>query len=576
MSTLSINPDDIPSGMDGHKPVWEGPYWTQRSRDDIYEGREGLNAKGYPRFVANVGDWVQDLPFGSDLYVASVDPVTFVPLLLPRTDDSGPSNIIENPSRFFIGNGFVFGCEKTIFYDDSTSIPTLAIPIQMHIQSLQAHHIKAFRGTNTTASGIEVSARYDNAGRLIGTDIPLQLVKQGDSTNETQWAVPQFYCSHQLTVGEQIVIVVYDEKGGFVGREGFIVEESATMRDVGDADLYVESISLESFYISSSDENTLLIPEKTLKTSINLFGRVRYTNGSSKLYPVDSVRFELLYVDRAGESVAGTKGSLVLKYHLQDNEKSVNVINNESEYFITRVYKYLITERDMAYSVKLYPVPVWVNAAVGYTLDWYLFSLDRNQWINVSSMVYIADNSPNKVFNGKLYGPLQQLNVAIDLGKVNQTFERFIHPQQVDITLLRPASDDLGDKWLIGYEPYQDPPYGRGLKVSVQTRSSTQFALNIANGYTTQDSWLQAVYRNTLPQYRTAREPEAPKPNMFAIIVSNAGNEYRYDYPLAKWNTALVIPTPLKNTDTVKILFFTRYADNDATLALAPMSVFME
>ena len=571
--TSAFNVLDIPAGTDGIPPVYDGlNRWRLWSRADIYEGQEGEN-----KYIPRVGDWVNDLVFKDELYVSFIDPVTFIPTLLPRDKNDNGSGVFEDlGSRFFIGKNSVMGCDKTIFYDDSTAIPVLGVPVQMHIQLQQAHHFKAFRGLNTTQSGIEVSARYDSSGNLIGTDIPLQLVKQADPSNKTQWVIPPFYCSHQLQEGEQIVIVIYDEKGGYLGREGFIVENSSLMRDVSDADLYISNISLESYYVSASDENTLLIPEKTLKSSINLFGRIHYTNGSSKVFPVDAKRFELLYIDRAGESVASTKGELVLKYHMQTNEKSVDVINNQGEFFITRTYHYLITERDAAYSVKLYPVPVWVNAAVGYSLDWYLFSLDRNQWLNVTPNVYITDNSPQPKLLGTQYGPLQQLNVAIDLGDINNTFERFIHPQQVDITLLRPATDNLGDKWLIGYEPYQSIPYGRNMKASVRTVSPTDYRYDITCGYTTQDDWIKAVYRNTLPQYRTTKEPEAPSPNMFALIVTANGRDYRYDYPIAKWNTPLSIPTASTNANTVRILFFTRYANNDAYYALAPLSVFME
>ncbi|MGN6746863.1 hypothetical protein, partial [Neisseria sp. P0024.S002] len=161
--------------------------------------------------------------------------------------------------------------------------------------------------------------------------------------------------------GEMVLILVYDDKGGLLSRTNFIVEKSALLIDVSDADKFISAISIDSMYIDAKDESNLLIPEQILKNSINIMGKVHYTDGTIVTYPVDGNKFELLYLDRASESTVGVKGTLVLKYYLGANEKSVNVINNNNRYFITRSFNYTITERDGAYSVKLYPVPRWVN-----------------------------------------------------------------------------------------------------------------------------------------------------------------------------------------------------------------------
>ena len=80
-------------------------------------------------------------------------------------------------------------------------------------------------------------------------------------------------------------------------------------------------------------------------------GKVHYSDGSTITYPVDGNKFELLYLDKAAESVASTKGSLSLVYYLADNEKSVHVINNNNRHLIVRSFNYTIVERDGAYSV---------------------------------------------------------------------------------------------------------------------------------------------------------------------------------------------------------------------------------
>ena len=83
------------------------------------------------------------------------------------------------------------------------------------------------------------------------------------------------------------------------------------------------------------------------------------------------------------------------------------------------------------------------------------------------------------------------------------------------------------------------------------------------------EEWLEKVYYTTKPQYRTSREPNAPKPNMFKLIIKN--NEY--EFPIRKWNTELQISAQVTATDVVKVLFFSRTQDNDVYYSIAPMSV---
>lgn len=550
-------------GIDGEPPIYdETQVWRRWAMHDIYLGQEGFR-----KYIPKVNDFVEDINTMLVYKVVSIDPTTLVPELVKITTKTNTDEMTSSEGRFFAGGTLATPCARQIFYDNSVARPTLKIPSQFHIQGTTPHHAIAFKGTVAGAGGVPISVRYDQNFNIIGNEIPLVPVKQNDPNNNTQWILPDFYTSHELEEGEMILILIYDDRGGLVSRTNWIVEYSALLRDVSDADKFISDISLESFYIDSSDESNLLIPEQVLKNSVNLMGKVHYTDGSMITYPVDGNKFELIYLDRAAESVASTKGVLVLKYYLADNEKSVHVINNNSRHFITRSFNYTIIEREGAYSVKLYPVPKWINDNIGYQLDWYMFTLDRNQWLDVTNSVYITHSSPTKKLNGKLYGPVQQIDVAIDLGVINNTFREHIHPQTVDIRLLRPAGDPTGDRYLIGFEAYQNPPYGENLICLAKMQSANKYLFNIANGFTVLEDWLEKIYYNTGPQYRTKREPNAPKPNMFKIIVNNR----EYEFPIRKWNEDLSIPEVVKITDTVKVLFFSRTNNNDLFFSIAPL-----
>lgn len=564
-------------GTDGEPPVIDqSSLWREWSLDDIYVGQAGRL-----KHVPKVNDWVRNTRTLERFYVESVNETTLVPKLVKIEANVNVNEMSSTEGRFFAGNHVATPCARQIFYDNSVAKPTLKIPSQFHVQGTTPHYAVAYRGAIAGVGGEAISIRYDENNTIIGHEIPLIPITQalnpdtGTKVN-TQWILPDFYTEHDLEEGELITIYIYDDRGGFRGRTNFVVEYSALLRDVSDADKFISAISLDSFYIDSSDENNLLIPEQILKNSINLMGKVHYSDGSIVSYPIDGNKFELLYLDRASEAVASTKGVLVLKYYLGEREKSVHVRNtgsslNTSPNFITRSFNYTIVERDGAYSVKLYPVPRWINASTGYKLDWYLFTLDRNQWIDVTNDVYITSNSPTRRLNGLLYGPLQQLNVAIDLGVINNTFKEHIHPQTVDIRLMRPASDTSDDRWYIGYETNQAPMYGEGLVCTARNLGSSSYAYNISNSCSTLEDFLDKVYRPSKPQFRTSKEVEAPKPNMFKIIIGTA----EYEYPIRKWNEDLTIPRTVRVTDTVKVVFFTRYNNNDVFYCMSPLPVLL-
>lgn len=552
-------------GIDGEPPIYdETQVWRLWGMQDIYLGQEG-----HRKYVPKVNDHVRDIDTLVEYKVISIDPTTLIPELLEINKGANTNEMTSDEGRFFAGGTLATPCARQIFYDNSVARPTLKIPSQFHIQGSTPHHAIAFKGTVAGKGGLPISVRYDQNFNVIGNEIPLVPIRQRDQNNMTQWVLPDFYSAHELEEGEMILIAIYDDRGGLVSRTNWTVEYSALLRDVSDADKFVSAISLESFYIDASDESNLMIPEQVLKNSINLMGKVHYTDGTTLTYPVDGNRFELIYLDKAAESVASTKGVLVLKYYLADNEKSVHVINNNNRYFVTRSFQYTIVEREGAYSVKLYPVPRWVNENVGYQLDWYLFTLDRNQWIDVTNSVYITQNSPTRRFNGKLYGPVQQMDVALDLGVINNTFRQHIHPQTVDIRLLRPASDTSDDRYLLGFSAYQNPPYGEGVKCLVKVFSGSHYKYNISCGINNLEDWLMKVYYNTHPQYRTTREPNAPRPNMFKLIINNR----EYEFPIRKWNEDLSVNERVQESDTIKVLFFTRTADNDLYYSIAPMPV---
>ena len=551
-------------GTDNQPPILEEyPHKKVWLLSDIYVG-----GPGYRKYIPKVGEVVMDELTGQMSLVTNVDEVTYIPTLTPIKSNSS-DEMSEQEGRFFVGANRNTPCARQIFFDDSLSRYTLSIPAQFHLQGEQTSYIVAYKGTVTGESGIPISVRYDQNFNVLGHDIPVREIQQRDSGINTQKYVPPFYCSEKLKEGELVTINAYNDKGGFIYRTNWVVERSALLRDVSDNVKMIANISLESEYIDTTDDSHFNIPEQTLKSSINMMGRVTYTDGTFITYPVDGKKFRLVYMDAVGDAVVGSKGVLGLRYTLSDTETAVNAIHNDGSYTLGRTYTYTIIPRDGAHSVKLYPVPIWVNELVGWQMDWYLFTLDRTQFINVTPNVYLNKLSPRGVFDGKAYGVNQQIDVAIDLGTVNNTFKRHIHPQTVDIRLNRAGTDDIGDKWLIGFDPYQNPPFGQGLFATCQFVNSNTYTVNLANNAISTDHWLELMYKPSKPQFDRNLEDSAPPPNTIRLLV----NGHVTDVSVNNWNRNIEIPVVIKPTDTVVIVFLSKLQNNEVFYSLVPLSV---
>ena len=198
-----------------------------------------------------------------------------------------------------------------------------------------------------------------------------------------------------------------------------------------------------------------------------------------------------------------------------------------------------------------------------------MFTLDRNQFRKVTNQVYITPNSPSRSLNGKLYNAVQQLNVAINLGTINNTFQNHIHPQTVDIRFMRSGGDTSGTRYLLGFDPYQNPLYGEGIVCIAKQVSGNNFALDLRCGCTTLEQWFEKVYDSTKPQYRTSRESEAPRPTMMKLLI----NGREYDFPIRKWNTELSVQESITNATTVAVVFYDSAQSNDLYYSIAPMPV---
>jgi hypothetical protein len=544
---------------------------------EIYTG------SGTGRYVPNVDDSVRDWTQGV-LRVISVDYSTGLSVTKLWTPPNDPSAISD--ADILLGAGPGYQSESYRAYIDQSVLPhTLALDKRVHIYGSTASYIKLFRGTDISVTGEVVSQMYDSGGTFLGENIPLELVAvpafQGRSliTNGTSVAelamdvtnmaikTPKVgYTTKSFSDGDVVTAVVYDDAGGVVSIAKFLVKNTAFIRTTDASTKYIKSISVETPFLSQSDPKTIQYPINMPVSALNLIGVVTYSDGSQLRMPVDGTKFSMYGLQDFIATIEGQTMDVVLSYALSPGE--VNYITESSpSKHIGEAYKVTTIKADGAYSIKLFVSPVWIDALNGYSLDYFLYNLDREDVYPVTNLVQMGSDS--RAFNPTQYGTVQKISVGINLNEVDPSFANYRHVQEFDITLLKQGTDKTGDNWTVGYTSGQNPPYGVGVKAMAKFINVGNWQLDLSCGLTTVADWLNKVFYPTQPLFDPGSEAKAPAPNFFALVYGNT----RLEVPISQWNSTIVMGETFVDGKVLNVEFFLRNASTDLQLGVSGMIV---
>jgi hypothetical protein len=320
---MPANPPNLGGvvGIDNIAPIYN-PYdrWQTWNINEIYTGTVGQG-----KFVPKIDDVVFEIA-GSTIIrhiVRDINPTTMVATLqqevLTNTDPLTPEDII-------FGIGVSTPSETYRVYVDTSVIPyTLAIDARNKVYGSMTNYCKIFKGVDTSNTGIVISRMYDTNNNFLGENIPLELVAYDNINNLSIKVVAPAYTNASLTDGEVVTAVVYNDQGGVVSRRQMLVVNTAFIRSPDASKKYVTGISLRSPFMSPVNDNLLEYPINVPLMGLNLIGRVTYSDGSHREYPVDNTRFSIYGFEGYLATIVGQRINLVLKYNLQPNEISYNL-----------------------------------------------------------------------------------------------------------------------------------------------------------------------------------------------------------------------------------------------------------
>jgi len=561
------------TGADGIVPI-SNPNGTFHiwALNEVYQGP---TSPGLNRYVPNVSDRVIDLDTNDWYKITVVDPTTFVPTLLLITNAIPVDNFTDNDILLGVGPGTPSDTYR-VYIDKSVLPYTLCVDARLQVAGSAADSCILYTGSQTDNSAVAVSAIYDQSGNLLGQNIPLELVAMANGNNIAVKTVTVCHTNANLLDGEIITAVIYSATGNVVSKRQLLVENTAFIRSTDTSIKYITSISLESPFLSQSDNTLIQYPINVPLNGLMLTGVVTYSDGSQIRMPVDGTKFRIDGFAGYIATQIGQKFKLVLKYNLSPGEivyGATNIDGQSTKYFMTANYKATTLKASGAFSVKLYAYPVWIDNLNGYRLEWYMYTLDRALVYNVTPYVHYNLNSQQ--LQPVNYGAQQTLSVYINMQDIDATFTNYKNVQTINVTLVAPATV-RSTNWTIGFTPGQNPPFGVN-NFAASTMTSTNalppvvtWQVNIASGSITLDDWLNRMYYATLPLTDSTTEAGPPVPNMFSLSINGADVEF----PISAWNTTITVPGAVPDTSTLLVKFFKRLPQNDLQLSCSALPVY--
>jgi hypothetical protein len=214
--------------------------------------------------------------------------------------------------------------------------------------------------------------------------------------------------------------------------------------------------------------------------------------------------------------------------------------------------------------VKLYAYPVWKNEVEGYTLDYWMYNMERDVYYRVPRP-QVEVTPP---LDGLDFSRIQRLNLSVNMNQVDPRFTSYRHVQLVDIHL-RNSGGDASTNWTVGLSAGSSIVYGEGLHAYVDMVDGVHWELDLANGITEFQTWLRKLYYNTHPITDPMMEPKAPEPTHVAVHYGQSVREFAID----AWDTPLLSDVQYVNGTNVYLRWIKRTLTNDIELGVSGLTV---
>lgn len=541
--------------QDGAKVTYDvNGRWQLWSLNDVYTGTIGTR-----KYVPKVGDWIVNPATKIYYLVTSVNESTLVSTYeeLGSTGEGSFTDAINNTP-----NTFRVLCDRTVYPY------ALSVDRRYFVGGQDVRWARIFRGTSAQDITKSISMLFDPSGAFIDNKIPTELVRFDSHTNVAANCVPTCYTYDDFVDGDQVTVVFYDDEGHAVASRVMWVLISSWIPSQNADQRYVDSVSLQTPFLSESDSSLVEMPINVPVTAFNMFGIVHYSDGSqSDPIPVNSGKFKIHGLERFVGVYPGQMSEIVLQYTLDANEASYSGTKSANGKFVSEVYRMVTVEQRGAFSAKITGYPQWNIQLQEFKMRYFMTDLDRETMFEVTPYVYY--NVASDAFDGKKLGKIQNLSIRVNMKDVSSSLPSYIHTQTMSLVLLK-AGDEPGSNWKIAFDLTQDPWYGERLVAEAVMINQNLWRMNLRNGYTNYGDWINRVFYDSKPVYDIGSETKAPDPTHMVIF---QGTNQRTEVPIALWNQPINTSANFTLETNIYIQFIQRTAQGDLTLGVTGMPV---
>lgn len=384
--------------------------------------------------------------------------------------------------------------------------------------------------------GVIISAVYDKSANMVSNKVPTMLAAINNYTNKSVMTTDTFSVTRNadgLPNGARCTLVFFDQGDMVITpTQRIVVQHGAYLRNREKGIRYLLDIELVSAWFTDiNDPDKMIIPITTPLTGIEFRALAHFSNGDVVDMPVNGGKFKLLGVDEYRPHSPGQSAELGLVYTLSDDEQFY-MAQPGQDGRKTRVYQLVAGAVEGAYAPKLYTYPSWDSKASQWALRHFMYDLLRKSYTEVTDLVTLNESSPP--FKPKSYNTLQDLTFNLILKDVSPEYNATIYKQDTSIVLYKDINGP-DKRWGVQYS--QDKPVYDALFAKT-TNAGAATKVNLTNGYTKFDDWLQALYWSVQPSYDIWNEEQAPTPNIVYVMLQDGK---RFPLSLTDWNKDLTI-----------------------------------
>lgn len=467
-----------------------------------------------------------------------------------------------------------YGIVSTSEDDYRLYIDTSRTPYEINVDpslcwaGTELSYAKIFLGTDISGGNSKViSQKLDGSNSLVSENIPLRTVLIEDSNNHVFKSLEVGFSNTALNTGEAVTLVLYNKLNRPVKVKQLKALETAYIRHGNVGMRKVTSVELKSQFIDSANNSLLKVPMNLSLRDVPMLAVIRYDNGESIERAVNTSGIKLNGIESINMSYAGQRSTLNLVYTLGPDEVADTVSGQPGAYFKQKTYQIESIPAEGAYNVKLDVIPNWNSTLNKWELSYYLYTLDRNDRYNVTPHVKLGSNSED--FDGTNYRETQWLTLVLDLSEINDSkLKPFVYTQKVGINLY---SNGLSNttSWTVNYNENTSDVFGRDLEAKVNLVQIGRWEVDISNGITSNNEFLEKLYYATEPMYDTTKEAKAPTPTHIRMTLDGISKTI----PFTQWDERTEFPVGGSEGKSVTLEWIRNIGDTNLVLGMTPLKI---